>query len=170
MKTTLIMAMTANGFVAGINDDTDWVKDIDALYKQTVEAGIAVMGRRTYDECVKYNAFPYKGAVNVVMTHDKTLLTKSSGDVIFTDATPSGVLKLLEQRGFDHALVIGGGHVNGSFLQEGLIDEIILDVHPMVMAKGIHLFENDFPYQQLELVSYNKLNDQILQITYKVKK
>lgn len=170
MKTTLIMAMTANGFVAGVNDDTDWVKDIDALYKRTVEAGTAIMGRRTYDECIKYNAFPYKGAVNVVMTHDKTLLAKSSGDVIFTDATPSGVLKLLEQKGFDHALVIGGGHVNGSFLKERLIDEIILDIHPMVMAKGIRLFESDFPYQQLELISYNKLNDQILQVTYKVKK
>lgn len=170
MHVTLIMATTINGFVAGKNDDTDWVKDIEALYKLTVEAGTAIMGRRTYEECIKYNAFPYKGALNVVMSHDKALLSKSSSEVIFTDDTPKGVLQMLTQRGLDHALVIGGGHINGSFLKENLIDEIILDVHPLIMSGGIHIFESQFPYQQLELVSFKKMNDQILQVKYNVKK
>lgn len=169
MKTTLIMAMTVNGFVAGPNDDTNWIKNIDDLYNMTVDAGVAIMGRRTYDECVKYDAFPYKGALNVVMTHDKSLIAKSSGDVIFTDATPKGVLQLLEQKGLDHALVIGGGHINGAFLKDGLIDEIILDIHPMVMAKGIHIFEADFPCQIFELSKYEKMHDDILRVTYEVK-
>lgn len=168
MKVTLIMATTVNGFIAGPLDDTDWVKNIDALYKKVAEFGVAVMGKRTYDECIKYNAFPYKGALNVVMTHDKDLLTKSSGDVIFTDASPQSVLKLLEQKGFDHALVIGGGHVNGSFVKDNLIDEIILDIHPMIMSKGIHLFESDFPYKNVELISSESLHDGIIQVKYKV--
>ncbi|MEK7543585.1 MAG: dihydrofolate reductase [Patescibacteria group bacterium] len=170
MRVTLLMAITINGFVAGPNDDTEWVKDIDALYAMTAKAGVAIMGKRTYDECVKYNAFPYKGALNIVMTHDKALLTQSKGDVIFTDATPQGVLKLVEQRGLDRVLIIGGGHVNGSFLKVGLIDDIILDIHPLIMAKGIHLFEADFPYMQLELVSFEKINDDLLQVKYRVKK
>lgn len=170
MNVTLLIAMTVNGFVAGVDDDTEWVKNIDVLYKMTVEAGIAIMGRRTYDECVKYNAFPYKGALNIVMTHDKNLLGKSSADVIFTEATPQGVLELLALKGFDHALVIGGGHINGSFLKEGLIDELILDVHPMIMARGVHLFEGDFPYKNLQLVSVNNMNDNVLRVKYTVKK
>lgn len=170
MHVTLLMAITINGYVAGPDDDTEWVKDIEALYAMTVKAGVAIMGKRTYDECVKYNAFPYKGALNIVMTHDKTLLAQSTEDVIFTDATPQRVLKLVAQKGLDHALIIGGGHINGSFLKAGLIDEIILDVHPMIMAKGIHLFEADFPYAQLELVSFNKINDDLLQVKYRVVK
>ncbi len=170
MYITLLMAITINGFVAGSDDDTEWVKDIDALYKMTAAAGVSIMGKRTYDECVKYDAFPYKGALNIVMTHDKTLLTKSSDDVIFTDKTPAGVLRLIEQKGLDHALIIGGGHINGSFLKAGLIDEVILDIHPMIMAKGIHLFEADFPYQQLELMSVTKINNDLLQVKYRVKK
>lgn len=168
MNVTLLMAITINGFVAGPNDDTEWVKDIDALYAMTVKSGVVIMGKRTYDECVKYNAFPYKGALNIVMTHDKALLSKSSEDVIFTDVTPTGVLTLIEQKGLDHALIIGGGHVNGSFLKAGLIDEIILDVHPMIMAKGIHLFEGNFPYVQLKLISLDKINDDVLQVKYRV--
>ena len=170
MKVTLVMAMTANGFVAGLDDDTGWIKDFDALYKTVADFGVAIMGRRTYDECVKYDAFPYKGALNIVKTHNKNLLAKSAGNVIFTDAAPSGVLKLVQEKGFERALVIGGGHVNGSFLKGNLIDEIILDIHPMIMAKGIHIFESDFPYVNLELISFQKINDQILQVKYSVKK
>lgn len=170
MKTTLLMAMTVNGFVAGPNDDTEWVKDIDALYKKTVSYRNAIMGRRTYEECVKYNAFPYKGALNIVMTQDKRLHAQTSDDVIFTGATPREVLEIIEQKGFDHALVIGGGHINGSFLKEGLIDEIILDIHPLVIANGIKIFEGDFAYTNLEFVDITKLSDELLQVTYKVRK
>lgn len=170
MKVTLVMAMTANGFVAGLNDDTEWVKNIDALYKLTVSFGVVIMGKRTYDECVKYNAFPYKGALNIVMTHDKSLLAKSAGDVVFTDSSPEDVLKIVKQKGFDMALIIGGGHINGSFLKDSLIDEIILDIHPMLMAKGIHVFESDFPYVQLTLLGVKQLPDQLVQVRYSVKK
>lgn len=170
MKTTLLMAMTVNGFVTGPHDDTEWVKDIDALYKMTVDAGIAIMGKRTYEECVKYNAFPYKGALNIVMTHDTQLLTKSAGEVIFTDATPHEVLQLVKQKDFDHALIIGGGHINASFLNAGLIDEIIVDIHPLILTGGIRLFEGDIRDQALELMGYKQMNDGILQATYRVKR
>lgn len=170
MKTTLVMATTINGYVAGPDDDTEWVKDFDLFYKTVADFGVAVMGKRTYDESVRFNAFPYKGAWNIVMTHNKELLAKTEDNVLYTDASPKDIVKLVEQKGHERLLVIGGGHVNGSFLKEGLIDEIILDVHPMIMAQGIHLFESDFPYQQLELVSHQEINDQILQVTYRVKK
>lgn len=58
--------------------------------------------------------------------------------------------------------------MNGSFLKAGLIDEIILDIHPLIMAKGIHLFEDDFLYVQLELLSFDKINDDVLQVKYRV--
>ena len=164
------MATTINGYIAGLNDDTEWVKDFDSFYKTVAEFGVAVMGKRTYGECVRYKVFPYKGALNIVMTKDRALLKKRQKHALFTDATPKEVLALAVKKGFDRLLIIGGGHINGSFLKEGLIDEIILDVHPMIMAKGIHLFESDFPYQNLELISHKRMNDQIVQIQWKVKR
>lgn len=169
MKTTLVMAITLNGFIAGPGDDTNWVKDIDALYRMVAKFGVAIMGRRTYDECVKYDAFPYKGAFNIVMTHDKNLFAQSSDRVLFTDASPKKVLEILRKKGIDRALVIGGGHINGSFLKDRLIDEIIFDIHPLLMANGIRVFESDFPYQQLECIDVQQLPDQLLRVRYKVK-
>lgn len=170
MKVTLLMAITINGFIADPHDDTDWVKDLDALKKTISDFGIISMGKRTYDECMKFNAFPYEGAVNIVMTHDENLLTKSVENAVFSDQSPTQIIELAKQKGFDRLLIIGGGHVNGSFLKESLIDDIILDIHPMIMAKGIKLFEDDFDYKNLELVSHEQINDQILQVKYKVKK
>jgi dihydrofolate reductase len=168
MKITLVMATTINGFVAGLNDDTNWVKDFDLFYKTVADFGVAVMGKRTYLECIKYDVFPYKGALNIVMTHDKKILAQKQENVIFTDESPKDVVAMVEKKGFTKMLVIGGGHLNGSFLRDRLIDEIILDVHPLIMAKGIRLFEAEFPYQNLQLLEYKEINDNILQMKYKV--
>ena len=168
MKVTLVMATTVNGFVAGPGDDTEWVKDFDLFYKTVADWGVCVMGKRTYNECVKYDVFPYKGALNIVMTHDKTLLNKKEQQVIYTDASPKQIIEMAKEKGFDKLLVIGGGHVNGSFLKEGLIDEIILDVHPMIMANGIKLFESEFPNVNLKLVSFKQINHEVLQVKYTI--
>lgn len=170
MKVTLVMAMTINGYVAGANDDTEWVKDFELFYKTVADWGVAVMGRRTYEESDKYNAFPYKGALNIVMTHNPKLLKIKQENALFINATPEEVVKLVAKKGHKKLLVIGGGQINGNFLKAGLIDEIIIDIHPLIISNGVRLFESEFPYQNLELISYKEINDQILQVKYKVKK
>lgn len=170
MKVTLLMAITVNGFIAGTDDDTDWVKDIEALNKKIKEFGIVLLGKRTYDECMKYNAFPYEGGLNLVMTHDTELLQQSSEKVLFTDKSPETVIKMAEEKGFKELLLIGGGHLNGSFMKDRLIDEVILDIHPLIKSTGIKLFESEFSDIELELVKHEQMNDQILQATYRVKK
>ncbi len=170
MKVTLLMAITINGYIAGKDDDTDWVKDLEALNKTIADFGVIVMGKRTYEECMKYNVFPYKGALNIVMTHDQNLLAKTETNAMFSDLPPTNILAIAEKKGFAKLLIIGGGHVNGSFLKDDLIDEIILDIHPMIMAMGIHLFESDFPYKNLDLVDFKEINDKLLQVRYNVKK
>lgn len=46
MKVTLVMAITINGYVAGINDDTEWVKDFDIFYKIVADWRVTVMGEK----------------------------------------------------------------------------------------------------------------------------
>ncbi len=170
MRVVLLMAITINGYIAGLDDDTDWVKDIDALNQTITEFGVVIMGKRTYLECIKYNVFPYKNALNIVMTHNISLQNKNTDQILFLDKSPKEAVDLLKQRGVKQSLLMGGGHLNGSFLKEGLIDEILLDIHPIIMAKGIHLFESEFSNQQLELLNVQQINDQIIQLRYRIKK
>lgn len=168
MKTILFMATSINGYVTGKNDDTDWVKDTEILYKLISDIGVCLMGKRTYKESVKYNAFPYKNAVNIVMTHDNELIAKSNDTEIFTSGDPITILQLVEKLGKDQVVVIGGGNINSQFLASGLIDEIIIDTHPIIIEEGIRLFEESFSRTNLELIETNKLSDGIVQNRYKV--
>lgn len=168
MKTTLFMATSINGYVTGQNDDTDWVKDTELLYQIIQDHDACIMGSRTYVEAKKYNAFPYKGAVNIVLTHDQDLITQTTNDIIFTDVTLGQIVTQLEDRSFSSLLVIGGGKTNSQFLSSGLINEIVIDIHPIIIDQGIKLFEDVFPRINLELMDSQKLNDGIVQNKYKV--
>jgi dihydrofolate reductase len=168
MKVTLFMATSINGYVTGQNDDTEWVKDTEILYTIIKEYGACVMGRRTYEESAKYNAFPYKGALNVVVTHDQQLISGSTEGATFTNSSPAELVKLLESKGYEKLLVVGGGNLNSQFLSAGLINEVIIDIHPLVIEKGVKLFEDVFPRTSLELISSQTLTDGIVQNHYKV--
>lgn len=75
----------------------------------------------------------------VVVTSKKSL-KKKSPNVVFADS-PKATLKLLKQKGFKTACVFGGGKLNATFMREGLVDEIYLDVEPFVLGKGIALLQ-----------------------------
>ena len=82
---------------------------------------------------------------------------------------PEEAIKHLETLGFQEALVLGGSKINSSFMKNGLVDEIYLDVHAHILGQGIPLFAPaDFEYK-LELLEIKKLSEQTLQLHYKVK-
>lgn len=162
------MAVSVNGFVTGENDDTDWVQDTEILYRLIAAKGACVMGKRTYEEAKKFNAFPYAGAINIVLTHDKKLMSKSTENAIFTSATPGEVVTLLENKGYSELIVVGGGHVNTEFLRAGLINTLIIDVHPVIIDRGIRLFESEIPRTKLDYVTSLALDHGITQITFNV--
>lgn len=73
-----------------------------------------------------------------------------------------------EQKGFTTAFLAGGGQLNTSFAKEGLIDEIYLDVEPLILGQGIKIFTDaDFEFL-LELLDFKKLNSNTIQLHYKV--
>lgn len=125
------------------------------------------MGKNTFHAANNYGYFPFPEAVNVVVTHEK--FENTWGDkVIFTDKSPKEVLAMLEERGFTNAFLAGGGLLNSSFAKEKLIDEIYLDVEPLLLGKGIPVFaQSDFEFE-LKLLEVKKLNENTVQLHYAV--
>ncbi len=82
--------------------------------------------------------------------------------------SPHKALEILA--GHDEVIVAGGGKLNSSFLAEGLVDEIYLDIEPIVLGQGIPLFkERDFLHH-LQLVGQKKFGQDVLQLHYRVLK
>lgn len=168
MKVILYMAITSNGMIARKDNGTDWVSEEAWVSYNKIcrEVGNVVIGRRTYEIMVADSEL-LEDCLYVVLTHNKSLKSKSP-NVVFTQQSPKEVLQFLKGKGFDKVLVAGGGGVNSTFFKEGLIDEIYLDIEPIVLGKGIQLFSpKEFEFR-LQLVEINKLNGSTTKLHYKV--
>jgi len=127
------------------------------------------MGKNTYLEASKYGYFPFPEAFNIVVSHD-SIENKWGDNVLVTDKTPKQILKMLGEKGFETAFLAGGGQLNSSFIKEGLIDEIYVDIEPLLFGKGIKIFaDSDFECE-LNLLEVNKLNSDTVQLHYRIVK
>ena len=165
------MGISANGYIAKPDGNSEWTcqEDLEGFYEQSKKAGNIIMGKNTHRYVVKQGFFPFPDALNVVVSHE-TIQNVWGDKVLFTGVAPKEVLEMLKERGFETAFLAGGGQLNASFMKEGLVDEIYLDVEPLVFGKGIKLFaDTDFEFE-LELLGFKKLNSDTIQLHYKVKK
>ena len=82
---------------------------------------------------------------------------------------PYEALSLLKQKRFDTALVGGGVQLVSAFLSQGLVDEIYLNIYPLV-SKGRTFAISENLETSLELISADKLTNEIVQLHYMVVK
>lgn len=165
------MAATINGFVATEEGVTDWVsqEDWERFGKMAKETGNVIIGRTTYEAMVEEKTFPMPGCLNVVMTREAPR-AEPMKNVIFTDKSPEEVLEDLAKQGFESALLAGGGELNGSFMADGLIDEIYLSVQPVAFGEGVKLFGSGFFRRELDLLGVEKVSENEVQLHYRVKR
>ena len=137
------------------------------LQKALNESDAVIMGRKTYEASGSY--FPYGKILNVVLTKNPSL-HKETDRLLFTDKSPKELVDYLTRKGLKKLLVIGGGVTNSSFLRENLIDTLVLSIHPLILGEGIKLFEDIACEKSLTLVGTKTLNEDLVQVRYKVEK
>ncbi len=170
MKTILYMAMTVNGKIAKPEGDSEFTSEEDsALFlSMCKKVGNAIIGKNTY-VYIQSKGYQQNDILTVVLTHVPKLLSNKSPHTIFTDKHPRDVLTILEEKGFKEALVCGGGILNSAFLKEGLIDELYIDIEPLILGRGIPLFADGDFAPRLKLLGVKTLsNRQTVQLHYEV--
>lgn len=168
MKVILYMAISLNGMIAKSDDDTSWIsKEEWNSYSLAVRtAGNLIVGHRTYEILTKQPEFLELKNAKLVVVAVENFQTLSSNHLIAHSAKEA--LELL--KGFKEVVVAGGSTLNASFMSENLVDEIFIDIEPIILGKGIPLFrDTDFEYN-LKLVGQKKINDNEIQLHYKVLK
>lgn len=169
MKAILYMAMTVNGMIARENDETPWSDEEWECYKKQVkEAGNIIIGQRTYDIMRADDEFASLGEPFIVVVTDGSQKQLVASNTAFA-SSPKKALDKVKNAGFETVLVGGGSTLNASFLKEGLIDEIILDVEPLMFGRGIPLLSSDDFEIQLDYIGSKKISGQLLQLHYRVK-
>jgi len=165
----LNMAVTLDGFIARPDGGVEWCfTDQDygfSAFRQTI--GTILMGRATYEVVLSFGELPYQGAECFVFS--RNLKDSNSEHIrVLREIDPDYVRQMKAGRDRDIWLM-GGGEVTGQFLELGLLDELQLAIHPVLLGEGIAAFGGySFPPERLKLVSTRTFNTGLLLAVYRI--
>ncbi len=161
-KVILYMAISVDGFIAGVNNETPWSDAEWEAYREFVKScDVCLIGSRTYEVMQASNEF-VEGVNYLVVTHNNDIDTGDFKKVSIrsADDMPRG----------NKIGVVGGGELNGSLAMLGVIDEIILDVESVTLGQGKLLFGSHNPDLKLKLLATKLIGESTLQNHYEVLK
>lgn len=171
MKVIQQNAVSVDGYISGPNHNTDWVSDEDweSFINLANDIGNLVIGRVTYGLMQSAGELEHFNKIQVVSLTKNDNLTEKKDNIIVTNKSPKETVKLLKKKGHKKMLIGGGGRLNASFLEAGLIDELYLNIHPIVLTQGTPLYSiYKNASMKLKLINTKKLSTQVIQHHYKV--
>jgi len=143
MKTTVFIGTSLDGFIARANGDLDFLPPGGGEphgydeFMATVDA--LVIGRKTFDTVLSFDKWPY-GEKTVVVLSTRPLAPAPPGAVVERmSGSPAKILSQLTARGIRHIYVDGGITIQ-RFLQDGLIQRLVITRVPVLIGAGIPLF------------------------------
>jgi dihydrofolate reductase len=194
-KVIVPASMSLDGFIADTNDQVgplfDWYDNGDveftgsdptmvfhisaasADYLRNVWSNIAadVIGRRLFDITNGWNGRPAVGDAVFVVTHQPPT-DWPYPEAPFTFVTDGVQSALAEAQAFagDRDVSIAAGNLAGQALQAGLIDEVRIDLAPVVLGAGIRYF-GDYSESPLLLDDPEIVRgDRVTHLSYQVRK
>ncbi len=143
--------MSLDGFIAGRDDDMDWVFGVDGGSGETVaevlgSTGALLVGRRTQDVEDRLQRGFYGGAFSgpfFVLTHDPSadppVVKGVTGRFLTVGIEEAAGIARDAAGGRD--VVVLGADVARQCIEAELLDEIIVHVAPVLLGGGVRLFE-----------------------------
>jgi len=146
MANYVYIAMSLDGFIATSDGGLDWLDEIpnpeesDFGYADFMNGMDAiVMGRKTFEKVLTFDSWPYDRPV-YVLSRSKVKVPKELEDNAKTiTGNPRELVNQLKGLGHQNLYIDGGITIQG-FLEEDLIDEMIVTRVPVLLGNGIPLF------------------------------
>ena len=164
-------SMSLDGFIAGPNDEVDrlfsWyftgapgrtvpsgnedfkmsAEGADVLEQAGNAAGVLVTARRTFDLAHAWGGRHPMGVPMVVLTYrvPQEWVKPGSPFTFVTDGIESAIRQAKDIAG-DKSVAVGAPSAVQQALQAGLIDEINIDLVPVLLGQGIRLFDHMGPH------------------------
>lgn len=173
-KVILSSAISLDGYIAKPNGDVEWLKSVPnpekidygfSNFLKTID--ITIMGNSTYKEILSFGIpFPFMDKKNYVITRSPK---STNENVTYVKDIVSVVEKLKKEEG-NNIWLVGGGQINTLFLNNYLIDELLIRIVPIAIGEGIPLFTRDTVDTIFELRKIETFKTGVVQITYTTRK
>ena len=169
-KVTFRVANSLDNYIARKDGSVDWIlhsKEANsslAEFWKTIDT--VLWGRKTY-EIAEGRMPAYKGVKNYVFSHTKKKSADKGVEIVNGDAVEF-TRNLKNQDGKD-IFVMGGGELAKSLFEGDLIDEVGMNIHPVLLGSGIPLFHEMKGQANLELLECKTFSNGCVLISYRVK-
>ncbi len=186
-KIVLSISMSLDGFVAGTNISPqlpmgengmrlhDWIfarkTDADGrIIEELMKGcGAVIIGRHTYDVAIDGGwggASPFPVPAIIIST---TVPEKQVDGFRFIKGVADAVKMAKEIAAEKNIWVMGGANIAQQFIHAGLIDEMQINLAPILLGKGVKLFGDNCPFTDLEGIEIIE-TPAAVHIKYKVKR
>lgn len=182
-KVKYLVADSLDSFIARPDGAVDWLfmDDTDYGMKEFFASIDAILlGRKTYEFALAHSPKPRrkskksKSKTSSVWGMKSYVFSRTLKDApddsvtIVSDNAGAFVRNLKSEAGKDIWL-LGGGELAGSLFAENVVDEISLNVHPVLLGSGIPLLSEVGKQIDLELLDCKTHKNGCVQVTYRVK-
>lgn len=170
-KLVLYIAASLDGFIATEDHNLDWLFLVEgegdngfSKFYDTVDTFL--IGRTTYDWIMQQEKgnFPYKGKECYVFSRTQ----KDDNEYVkFVTEDVVSFLKKIRNKDGKNIWIVGGGELLDAFMKEKLVNELVINIAPVLLGKGIPLFRNNEIQTNLSLDNIKSYN-QFVELHYSV--
>jgi dihydrofolate reductase len=167
------VAMTLDGFIAGLNGEADWiVMDHDVNFAELwAQFDTLLMGRRTYEAAVARLGESSMRGHKVVVASRTLKPADHPNATILSDVTPAALQGLRAQPSGSpekDIWLMGGGLLFRTLLEMHQIDTVEVSIMPVVLGAGVPLLPPPAQQSRLKLTSQEIYRSGIVSLVYEV--
>jgi dihydrofolate reductase len=187
-KTQYYCAASLDGYIAMADDTLDWLMKYEGSYEgENAEpikgaydrfyegVGALVMGSTTYEFVLDHmdegSEWPYKAKPCWILSSRD--LPEPDGEDVDVRIVSAKVRDLYEEMiaaaGEGDLWVVGGGNVASQFADEGLLDELLVTVVPVVLGEGKPLFDRRLPDGPMQLMGSRAFDSGMVELRYEIR-
>ena len=148
MKISAYIATSLDGYIARENGALDWLPGSagasdgeDYGYHEFMDTvDVLLLGRKTYEQVLSFGQWPYGEKRVIVWSRSAIQIPANLSEMVeYRSSAPAQLVDELANAGVQH-LYVDGGKTILSFIQAGLMQQIIITTVPILIGKGICLF------------------------------
>jgi dihydrofolate reductase len=172
-KVVLQLAISLDGYIEGPDGEYDWCfTDQDygmTLFYQRIDS--VFYGRKSYELTMSMGE-----SIDEVMpgfpklteyVFSNTLKEVKPGAILVNGDIEAAVNKIKKEPGKDIWL-FGGASLTTSLMNLGLVDELSLAVHPIILGSGKRLFDHMRERTSLTLIDTKQYSSGLVSLTYNI--
>ncbi len=168
---TVEMACSINGLIATEDGNEEFLSERgwEIMLEFLKDYDVLIWGRKTWDNILAWGEEYLQDLknINIIILSSSSNTTNDLPNVIYCNSVDS-CLEKCKELNYEKIFISGGATVNNSFMEKGIVDNIILNYNPFVLNKGIPLFTGNYFENKLKLEKIVKEKDDIVQVHYTV--